>query len=546
MTIEAGTFVVTGTTILADGSSLAKNSVIKGSATDFVTLGRGSQLGNGAVIQANRVLGAGESFQVARGFTIAKNATIGTGSELPEGTLLFEKGEACTSNYIYAGTYIYQSGDKITAGTELLGDVTMGLRAITINAVADVVEGVLVSSDTTTSTTQTTPVVTPNTDNLEAGTTVSEPQVTTKTMTTTTTDDFGNTLVTTTTVTTTTVTTTIITASTETEPGTITTYSDIETVTEKVVTKNELVGVELKNLQVTGGHAAVRPRVAGGQIGTVTGEGLGGGILISGESRVTLTEVLVAGNRADKDGGGIYNSGSLLFTTKTTSGNFLNWETGIIANIAGTYTLTSQGGLDQIIGVGNGGGIYNAGVFQFIGDSVDRDGFPGSMVRCYGNVATGAGGGIYSSTGQLEFHQSSIGANGRTQFSIGDTYYEIYAGNQALSGSGGGVFIDAKGLQPDTIYFYRTDVAGNIAAENGGGIYFTNGNISGKDALSFEWCDFTGNVAMLRGGALYITGTTGSVSIQTVIEEAGVTKGVNIQSSLSGNFAGVGGVPLPW
>ncbi len=541
MTIEAGTFVVTGTTILADGSSLAKNSVIKGSATDFVTLGRGSQLGNGAVIQANRVLGAGESFQVARGFTIAKNATIGTGSELPEGTLLFEKGEACTSNYIYAGTYIYQSGDKITAGTELLGDVTMGLRAITINAVADVVEGVLVSSDTTTSTTQTTPVVTPNTDNLEAGTTVSEPQVTTKTMTTTTTDDFGNTLVTTTTVTTTTVTTTIITASTETEPGTITTYSDIETVTEKVVTKNELVGVELKNLQVTGGHAAVRPRVAGGQIGTVTGEGLGGGILISGESRVTLTEVLVAGNRADKDGGGIYNSGSLLFTTKTTSGNFLKWENGIIANIAGSYTLTSQGGLDQIIGVGNGGGIYNAGVFQFIGDSVDRDGSPGSMVRCYGNVATGAGGGIYSSTGQLEFHQSSIGANGRTQFFIGDISYEIYAGNQALSGSGGGVFIDAKGLQPDTIYFYRTDVAGNIAAENGGGIYFTNGNISGKDALSFEWCDFTGNVAMLRGGALYITGTTGSVSIQTVIEEAGVTKGVNIQSSLSGNFAGVGG-----
>lgn len=166
---------------------------------------------------------------------------------------------------------------------------------------------------------------------------------------------------------------------------------------------------------------------------------LGGGILNRG--RLTLNNVVVAGNRADT-GGGIYTTGRLA----------LNGTTSIQQNRAITF---------------DGGGVAVNGGRLIMSDSSS----------IHDNDAARGGGGLYGVFAHMTLDATS---------SVHD--------NQATTG-GGGIYVD---FSATLVLNGSSTVDHNVASENGGGV-FDNSSLTMNDSSSIA-----DNVAGKRGGGVFV------------------------------------------
>ena len=196
------------------------------------------------------------------------------------------------------------------------------------------------------------------------------------------------------------------------------------------------------------------------ELGQTTGEG-GGGI-DNRRGSVTLRDVYVTGNAADRSGGGISNRGRMTLVNVTVSGN---------------------------ITFGAGGGIYNQGLLTLSGATISS------------NAADSSGGGI---------HNVAPGAVVVTDSTI--------SGNFVVSFDGGGIVNEARvpGLEARMV-LRNVTISGNTARQNGGGVMNEWGEVLMIGGT------VTGNSAAHGGGVATLVdegGTTGTFTIVNTIVAA--------------------------
>ncbi|EMI28449.1 choice-of-anchor Q domain-containing protein [Rhodopirellula europaea] len=216
--------------------------------------------------------------------------------------------------------------------------------------------------------------------------------------------------------------------------------------------------------------------------------GNGGGLHISGNGVVEITDGTVNGNLAAAEGGGLWNSatGRLVVDGTLISGNTAS----------------------------EGGGVYTDG-----GSTVLTD------VDVADNTAKGSGGGIYSGPSDALFSALSV-----TDSTIsGNT-----SGATEPGTGGGGIFAASNTVVTDT------DIVGNTAVEgsaDGGGILIVSGDFSATD-FSITGGEITGNQAARAGGGVEnSSGFFTAIGTDFIENSAGVNGGALHQSG--GGILGV-------
>ena len=182
--------------------------------------------------------------------------------------------------------------------------------------------------------------------------------------------------------------------------------------------------------------------------------GDGGGILIDGSANtptVTLNNVVLSDNETtglSDQGGAIYNSGNLIINRALIVNNESDAGGGIYNSATGTVSLEnvtlSDNTASGLLGLGDGGGIYNAG------NATLRN------VTIAENTAFSQGGGIFVAGGVLDI-ANSIVADNNTDL------------NGNLSSSGNNIFGDdsnASGF--DVSDFRNVDPLLGSLSDNGG------------------------------------------------------------------------------
>ena len=231
------------------------------------------------------------------------------------------------------------------------------------------------------------------------------------------------------------------------------------------------------------------------------GPGNGGGLHLTGAGTVDVDGVVVAGNLAANEGGGLWNSatGTMTVTSSTISNNTAS---GAPAD-AGGGGLHNDGGELSVEGsviegnsadgaAGSGGGILNAGGGTLTVTGTD----------ILGNDAVRAGGGI-----------EATGDGSVT--TVSDV---LLQGNSTGSGpgNGGGLHLTGAG----TVTVDASLVSQNSATNQGGGLwYFFTGT------MTVTLTTLTANTTAGQGGALYNVG--GDLTVEG--------------STISANTAAVGG-----
>jgi predicted outer membrane repeat protein len=184
-------------------------------------------------------------------------------------------------------------------------------------------------------------------------------------------------------------------------------------------TENLTIGFSLKVI----GSGAETTIIDGGGVNRVV-------TIPNANAHVALSNVTIRNGSAG-DGGGIYNSGTLMVTNSTVAGNVA---------IVQCFTLCTA----------KGGGIYNSGTLMVI-DST----FSGNRVsmQCSHDCAA-VGGGIYNS-GTLRISNSTINGNSAARDQCGS--FCFFTGGGVYSGS--------------TLTINNSTLSGNSATTAGGGIF---------------------------------------------------------------------------
>jgi predicted outer membrane repeat protein len=166
--------------------------------------------------------------------------------------------------------------------------------------------------------------------------------------------------------------------------------------------------------------------------------GTGGAIALFENLGGSLLNVVIEGNTASGDGGGVYvGEGSLLLDNSTISGNHADSLGGGLYLPEGRSSMTNTDIRNN--SATNGGGIYN---FDSIGVSITDS-------TISGNHASTDGGGVYD-----------------PRFGYADLTDSTVSGNHAAA-SGGGIYNVIGGI----VSLTDSTVSGNRAIVNGGGIY---------------------------------------------------------------------------
>jgi hypothetical protein len=232
---------------------------------------------------------------------------------------------------------------------------------------------------------------------------------------------------------------------------------------------NTPVPVELQYLNITGGL-----------------EEYGGGLYVDSGSSVTLGyNTKVYGNEATKDGGGIYNKGTLIV------------KSNAIIGTDGNYTEPAQYRSTSHSNKANekGGGIYISsgtvwfGYTEAAADKVDSS-FTGKII--YNATYTSGGGVCVASSGSFYM------AKGQISF------------NSSYSGSGGGIYVASSNVE-----LTGGSINTNKATKGGGVyIYSSSGSLTLGASSSADSVILTGNTATYSssgyacgGGACYVSGT---------------------------------------
>jgi CSLREA domain-containing protein len=276
-------------------------------------------------------------------------------------------------------------------------------------------------------------------------------------------------------------------------------------------------------------------RSSGGN--TTTGNG--GGIY-NNAGIVTVDSSTVSANTAN-DGGGIYNTSTLTITNGSTiggagAGNTASDDGGGISNWGGTTTVDAST-VSNNTASDYGGGIYNAifgtttvngsivsantaaaggGIYnELIGTLTVQN---GSIIggTGAGNIATAAGGGIYSNGGATTVDGSTVSANTAdfgggilniTTLTVqnGSTIGGADAGNTAVN-DGGGIFNFEGGsttVDGSTVSANTANNCGGIF--NTGTLTVTNGSTIGGVGV--------GNTAYSDGGGICQSGIGGTTTV---------------------------------
>lgn len=290
----------------------------------------------------------------------------------------------------------------------------------------------------------------------------------------------------------------------------------------------------------------------------------GGGVYISGLSGLVAHDnSKIAGNAADFDGGGVYADLGAYVTLRDESEVLSNTAT---SDGAGVFLTGDGTRLNMIFGGGRiagnqagsfggrgGGGIYVTGAASVYADSG----------RIAGNTAGIGGGGIYvaqdgivtptsvilNNGTQVEDNTATLGGglhirDDGPRVVVDDSLIE---NNEAVSGNGGGVFIDDSS---HLTLMNGSVVSANVAEFDGGGLHLLSGTVRLDDA-GFLW-----NTARLRnGGGIYqasgtFTATDPDIRFNTAGEDGGgiyhaggdlIMEAVNEHSYLAVNDAIRGG-----
>ena len=243
-----------------------------------------------------------------------------------------------------------------------------------------------------------------------------------------------------------------------------------------------ITGTDLLNNDVDGTAGTANP-------------GNGGALHASGSPTISVIDGVVSGNRAAREGGGLWNStGSMtvdgtLIDANVASGDAADDGGGGIFNNGGSLfvemgTTVSNNTADGV--AGSGGGIFNntGGVLSVDGATITS------------NTATRAGGGIEDNSGA----------------GLGVTLMTVTLNNNTTGpapGNGGGLHITGAG---DAMITGGT-VNGNTAAQEGGGLWNntgtmtitgTNIELNTANAESNAMNDQGGGGAFNKGGILNI------------------------------------------
>ena len=250
----------------------------------------------------------------------------------------------------------------------------------------------------------------------------------------------------------------------------------------------------------------------------------GGGVYIHENSKAILDNVIVSGNKAGTDGGGIYVRGTLEMTDTTVSNN-TSGDTGggIYVQTTGDFTLTDStitgnsatktgGGINMhlksdstISGcriTSNTAGDVGGGIRM---DAEGKTLTISSSTQIDHNTATGDGGGIYLHYGTINMTGGSISNNQsnndgggvkvtpRTTFTANNVTVRE---NKALSEEGGGV------KNQGTTTLISCTISKNSAVKQGGGIFNDDYNDS-EGELTLNSCTVTLNTSQSTGGGVY-------------------------------------------
>ncbi len=287
---------------------------------------------------------------------------------------------------------------------------------------------------------------------------------------------------------------------------------------------------------------------------SILGFGAGGGIYNATPGNLMLASSVISDNYAEQ-GGGVYNSGSMIADETEISDNFANFAGGGIYGV-GSLTRIEDGVVSGNIqaNLGSGGaGIYNAGVLEIVRTLVTE------------NASPAAGGGLFNaSIGPATVIDSTFSRNtadaGSTNLGGGAIYNanskSLTIINTTLTENsgknGGGIFnefygnltIESSTLDDNSaergggIYdrgFLTIDdstLSHNAAMREGGGIY----NWSGDD--TFTNTTISGNCAQRGGGIWYIL----SSSVSAVLTSVAQLTHVTITDNTATQFPNSGGI----
>jgi hypothetical protein len=205
------------------------------------------------------------------------------------------------------------------------------------------------------------------------------------------------------------------------------------------------------------------------------------GEAINNQGTLTLRHSTVSDNISSNDGAGIYNSGTLIVSFSTLSGNgggLPGASGGGIYN-TGTGTLTvrhSKVSGNSVHDGGQGAGIYNGGTLTVsnstLSDNVD---------------SFGPGGGIYNNGSKATVSDSTLSGNSAVEDSGGGIYNggtltvsnSTLSGNSSTDGNEGGAIFNFG-----TLTVSNSTLSGNSATDGGqGGAIFNDGTLTLKSTL---------------------------------------------------------------
>ncbi|MEZ6015984.1 MAG: hypothetical protein R3F49_12770 [Planctomycetota bacterium] len=251
-------------------------------------------------------------------------------------------------------------------------------------------------------------------------------------------------------------------------------------------------------IEASGGDTHVE---GGALVDNVAGTlpGNGGALHLTGVGTVSLRSVVVRGNSAGREGGGLWNSsGGVMSVVLCDLSD--NEALGTAADDGGG-ALFNDGGLMEVRlcelrnnsasqGSGSGGGVLNLGGDVFV-----------SLSRLEGNSARRAGGGVEASAGLTElFATELIGNSTGAAPGNGGGLHLTGAGivrlmqcavrDNVASAEGGGIWNSATGVMEAAGCTFADNTASGADADQGGGGAFNDGG-----TMSLDQCLFRGNMA---------------------------------------------------
>ena len=276
------------------------------------------------------------------------------------------------------------------------------------------------------------------------------------------------------------------------------------------------------------------PKLEQGKIEKNQANENGGGMYISDclvvlKPETAAKEVFITGNKAKKDGAGIYISSSFSRSGRSGSHESLNSEVDAISSVTikpdSVGLLVDSGSLGKVHFTNNvaeesGGAVcVNGGRFYLESDKVAVTGnkakngggvavlnsnfniSAGSIGEENGaNTATDSGGGVYVSGGEVWFKGGSIKYNhakyGGGAYVAGNYYMtagEVISNNAT---NGGGIYVN-----DGSVTMYSGSVDSNTSAESGGGMYISSTN---KDALVDIFSGSISNNQSKSGGGVSV------------------------------------------